>query len=190
MIWLRPKLGENYVLLVFLAAVFATAMLAFFSDGDYFFKRKEKDIPAQKVSDENIQKIRKGLLESYENRINSKLARRYPINLELKYSLEGTTTSAPLYDNKTIRSTKIKEELITLFDKHKGRLLIIGEPGAGKTTLLLQLAIQLLERGEDQIPIIINIATWRSRFKKCGRLAHRIVASNGLFQRIDKADTY
>ena len=118
----------------------------------------------QKVSQENILEIRKGLTETYENRLKSKLAYRYPINLELKYSLEGTTLKAPLFDNKTIRSSKIKEELISLFDKHRGRLLIIGEPGAGKTTLLIQLALKLLEREEPQIPIIINMATWRERF--------------------------
>ncbi|PHN00774.1 NACHT domain-containing protein [Flavilitoribacter nigricans] len=116
------------------------------------------------VSQENLQEIRQGLREIYENRINSKLAARFPINLELKYSTEGTTSRAALYDNRTIRSTKIKDELITLFDKHRGRLLIIGEPGSGKTTLLLQLALKLLEKENARIPIVINIATWRERF--------------------------
>ena len=161
---LEKHLGDYYYPVIIGLFVSAIIIYTLWSEGDKIFKKRKGKATIEEVTEDNIQKVRQGLLESYQDRLQSKLATRYPVNLELKYSLEGTTTKAPLYDNKTIRSIKIKEELISLFNKHRGRLLIIGEPGAGKTTLLLQLAEQLLERGEQQIPIIINIATWRSRF--------------------------
>ncbi|MCB0631876.1 MAG: NACHT domain-containing protein [Saprospiraceae bacterium] len=118
----------------------------------------------QPVSPEQLQQIREGLSTSYRDRIQSKLAARFPVNVELKYSTEGTHARADIYDNKTIASEEINKELLALFYQHRGRLLITGAPGAGKTTLLLQLAFQLLSRQEHEIPIIINIATWRPRF--------------------------
>ena len=169
-------MGDRYYVTVGLGLLAATLLYTLWSEGEKLFKRggSSKESEEQKVSDKNLQKVREGLKGSYHERLKQKLASRFPVNLELKYSLEGTTTKAPLYDNKTIRSTKIKQELIDLFDKHNGRLLIVGEPGAGKTTLLLQLAHQLIVRAEEviettkrddgQIPIIIDIATWRSRF--------------------------
>lgn len=163
-IFLEEKFSDYYVILIVAAGIVAIIIYTLWSDGDKLFKREKAVSSPQEVTEENVKNIREGLHESYQDRRNNKLAARYPINLELKYSMEGTTTKAPLYDNKTIRSTKIKEELISLFDKHRGRLLIVGEPGSGKTTLLLQLALKLLEREERQIPIVINIATWRSRF--------------------------
>jgi len=163
--YLSEQLGANYKIIVISVSILALLIYTFWSEGGHFFKPKKKqDIPKTAL-EENLPKIRKGLLESYTKRINSKLGKRFPINVELKYSLEGTVVKAPLYDNYTFRQSKIKEELISIFDKHRRRLLIIGEPGAGKTTLLLQLAVTLIEREKAIIPIIINIATWRDRFK-------------------------
>lgn len=161
---LREKLGDHYFWIIAGTALVTILVYTLWSEGDKIFKKRKGEPTTKSVSQDNLQKIRAGLLESYQERLKSKLAARFPINLELKYSTEGTSTKADIYDNKTIRSTKIKEELIELFDKHRGRLLIIGEPGAGKTTLLLQLAEQLMEREERQIPVVINMATWRGRF--------------------------
>ena len=200
---IKEQIGENYYLPTLLVIGFIAALIfTLWNDGGHFFKQKDKELLAEKISDKDILHIRQGLLKSYQNRIDQKLAYRFPINLELKYSLEGTTSKALLYDNETIQSTKIEEKLISLFDKHNGRLLIIGEPGSGKTTLLLQLAIQLLEREEQQIPIIINIATWRPRFNNIQEwliellpqmgfsksLAQQIITENWLLPLFDGLD--
>jgi len=160
-------LGENYKLYVIIFFIVGSLLLMFLTtdirEGIFPTNAKIKD--DRESIEKAIVEIRAWLIESYQKRLDSKMASRQPINLQLKYSLEGTTTKAPLYDNKTIRAKLIKEELISVFDKHGGRLLIIGEAGGGKTTLLLQLAVSLLEREQTIIPIIINIVTWRNRFK-------------------------
>src|SRR5436189_229962 len=55
-------------------------------------------------------------------------------------------------------------EIIDVFEKANGFLLILGEPGSGKTTLLLELADQLLENAEEDdsyaVPVIFNLSTW------------------------------
>jgi tetratricopeptide (TPR) repeat protein len=52
-----------------------------------------------------------------------------------------------------------------VFDQCLGRLLILGEPGAGKTTSLLDLALELVERAEDdpqqRIPVIVDLSDWK-----------------------------
>ena len=66
-------------------------------------------------------------------------------------------------------STKLdpQESIFDTFNrKDVGRkLLILGAPGAGKTTTLLKLAEQLLEEalqdGQDLIPVIFELSTWK-----------------------------
>ncbi|MEH2202719.1 MAG: tetratricopeptide repeat protein [Nostoc sp.] len=52
-----------------------------------------------------------------------------------------------------------------VFDQCAGRLLILGEPGAGKTTSLLDLALELVERAEDdpqqRIPVVVDLSDWQ-----------------------------
>jgi len=52
-----------------------------------------------------------------------------------------------------------------VFDQSLGRLLILGEPGAGKTTSLLDLALELVERAENdpdqRIPVIVDLSDWQ-----------------------------
>jgi predicted NACHT family NTPase len=52
-----------------------------------------------------------------------------------------------------------------VFDQCLGRLLILGEPGAGKTTSLLDLALELVERAEEdpqqRIPVIVDLSDWQ-----------------------------
>ena len=52
-----------------------------------------------------------------------------------------------------------------VFDQCSGRLLILGEPGAGKTTSLLDLALELVERAENdpqqRIPVIVDLSDWQ-----------------------------
>ncbi|WP_367390113.1 hypothetical protein [Lewinella sp. LCG006] len=161
--FLKGKLGDNYHYTIVGAGLLALLVYTYWSEGDGFFNRKTNGTPLENVSQDSLQNIRTSLSESYQQRIDSKLASRFPVNIEVAYSREGSPTKGHLY-NKSLRVSDLKKELIEIFDKQRGRLLIIGAPGAGKTTLLLQLAIKLLERGEEQIPFIINIATWRVRF--------------------------
>ena len=52
-----------------------------------------------------------------------------------------------------------------VFDQCSGRLLLLGEPGAGKTTSLLDLALELVERAEDdsqhRIPVVVDLSDWQ-----------------------------
>ncbi|MFN6568526.1 tetratricopeptide repeat protein [Dendronalium sp. ChiSLP03b] len=52
-----------------------------------------------------------------------------------------------------------------VFDQCAGRLLILGEPGAGKTTSLLDLALELVERAENnpqqRIPVLVDLSDWQ-----------------------------
>ena len=61
-------------------------------------------------------------------------------------------------------NTKITE----IYDRQEinGRLLILGAPGSGKTTTLLQLAIDLINRaqedGNQPIPVLLNLSSWKN----------------------------
>ena len=164
---IEGSLGGYYKLILYGVGFFALIIYVFWSEGDKLLKQQKSDASSKEVTKDLIKDIRNNLKESYEKRVSNKLATRFPINLQIKYSTEGNNYRSSLInkseDGKTIRSTKIQEELITIFNKHNGRLLIVGKPGSGKTTLLLNLALELLER-ECQIPIIIDMITWRSRF--------------------------
>lgn len=165
--YLRPKLGDNYVWIIVTTGILLIAFQTIIEKGKELFSKKKNNSTKNEFSKNQFDSIRADLIESYQNRINSKLANRYPINLELNYSLKGTSKKAPLYDNSkiTFPIKRIKAAIQNIFDHHNGRLLIIGTAGTGKTTLLLQLAISLLKREKEVIPIIINIATWQPRFK-------------------------
>jgi serine/threonine protein kinase len=60
-------------------------------------------------------------------------------------------------------------EILDMFDKLNGKLLILGEPGGGKTTTLLELARDLLFRAENDeahpIPVIFNLSSWSESHK-------------------------
>lgn len=166
----KPYLGDNYKLILFVVFVLLVTVSVVFSLKDFLLKlfSIKTDAPTkQDLAKNQFVEIRKGLTASYQNRLNQKLANRYPINLELTYSLKGTDTKASLYDNSkfTVSVIRIKGKIQQIFDRHRGRLLIIGAAGSGKTTLLLKLALSLLEREQNTIPIVVNIATWRKRFE-------------------------
>ncbi|MCY7329805.1 MAG: NACHT domain-containing protein, partial [Saprospiraceae bacterium] len=107
--------------------------------------------------------LRETFRQGYRDRLDQKLASRQPVNLRRFATTEGTSepvaaTFIP-YSSDTIR-----EEIGKTFQAARGRLLIVGQPGAGKTTLLLQLAARLFDLEADALPIVLNLATWQSRF--------------------------
>jgi GTPase SAR1 family protein len=59
----------------------------------------------------------------------------------------------------------VQTKLIELYDQFNGQLLILGAPGAGKSFLLHQLAMELVERAEqnqnEPVPVIFSLATWQ-----------------------------
>jgi hypothetical protein len=56
--------------------------------------------------------------------------------------------------------------VLDLFDSQQGQLLVLGAPGAGKTTLIVELAQALTTRAltdtQARIPVVLNVAAWRS----------------------------
>lgn len=61
-----------------------------------------------------------------------------------------------------------KVHIIQVFDRLRGKLLILGNPGSGKTTTLLELARCLLIRArknpQEPIPILLNLAEWKQDY--------------------------
>jgi serine/threonine protein kinase len=55
-------------------------------------------------------------------------------------------------------------QILDVFDKMNGKMLILGEPGSGKTTTLLELARDLLYRADmdeaHPIPVVLNLSSW------------------------------
>ena len=181
--WLKKAFpGDSYYYLVGILGFSSVLIFLVWGEGSKIVKNASN----LEVADSDFNKTKEDLLTTYQNRIDNKLASRFPINIKLKYSTEGTGIKANIYDNNTIRFINIKDELVTLFDRHNGRLLITGEAGSGKTTLLIQLALKLIEREEKQIPIIIDIATWRPRFETVSDWLKELLPQIGFSKKLSK----
>ena len=116
------------------------------------------------TADESVEaEIRKYLKSRYQHRIHQKLAGREPVNLRKIPSSIGTTQEGA-QNFITLPADRVPSGMAELFDEARGRLLVVGAPGAGKTTLMLQLALALLERPGRDLPVLLNLATWRSEF--------------------------
>lgn len=109
------------------------------------------------------QQLRNYLNLRYEQRLKHKLAERQPVNLRHLVSTEGTSdfTSAIFV---AYSANEINDGIGQVFKDAHGRLLIVGDPGSGKSTLLLQLAQNLLDTEKDALPVVLNLATWKSSF--------------------------
>jgi predicted ATP-dependent serine protease len=107
--------------------------------------------------------IKAYLLARYTERRRQKMAKRQPINLRLLPTSEGTSdeTSRAFIP---IGSDILQGHITGVFEEVRGRLLITGEPGTGKTGILLQLVVGLLEREMDSLPVLLNLATWRTEY--------------------------
>lgn len=114
---------------------------------------------------EAFEKFKALLLEQYQLRLQTKTAKRLPINLSAKstdFGMDPDRARAFL-PTQTIESQDIAKEIDKILHTHD-RLLIIGDPGAGKTTILLFAAINILmdTSREQKLPLIINLATWQT----------------------------
>lgn len=162
-------------------------------------------------ANESLQtEIKKYLKSRYEHRIRQKLAGREPVNLRKIPSSTGTSDEGA-QNFITLPAEKVPSGMAELFDEARGRLLVVGAPGAGKTTLLLQLALELLKRADTvpaalaaeptatatkvagtvplPIPVLLNLATWRSEFTTFDDWLQRILplelgASKALAEKI------
>jgi serine/threonine protein kinase len=60
-------------------------------------------------------------------------------------------------------------QIVDIFDKLNGKLLILGDPGSGKTTTMLELTRDLLYRAEldneHPMPVVFNLSSW-SEYRK------------------------
>lgn len=120
--------------------------------------------------------LRDAFRQRYRERLAKKLASRQPVNLRRFATTEGTSEQVAAtfipYNGEEIR-----EEIGKTFQEAHGRLLIVGEKGMGKTTLLLQLADRLFDLEEDSLPVVLNLATWQSRFGKLETWLETVLAS-------------
>ncbi|MDO8369049.1 MAG: NACHT domain-containing protein [Saprospiraceae bacterium] len=148
--------------------------------------RLEKSLEPEKI----IREIKVNLRKRYQKRYKDKLADRLPINIQCAYSIEGTGQeyAEVAFDEIVLTQNQVRENIEYIFDRHRGRLLIIGEPGAGKTTLLLQLAEALLQRPENRVPVILNLSTWRGQHKNLTHwLLHNIPAAAAVSKSMAKS---
>ncbi|MCK6695769.1 MAG: NACHT domain-containing protein, partial [Thermoanaerobaculia bacterium] len=135
-------------------------------------------------------KVRKYLTGRYEHRLSQKMAGRQPVNLKILPST--TSTSKDGAENYiTLQEEEVRAAIGDIFTRANGRLLLVGLPGSGKTTLVLQLALHLLERPGNSMPVVLNLATWRSEFKTLDEWLSKILptelgATPGLAEQIRK----
>ncbi len=104
--------------------------------------------------------LRADLLHRYSKRRSDKLAGKEPVNLR-KISADIGVSGEVM----TLKAEQVSTAMFDLFVEGRGRLLLSGVPGAGKTTLLLQLAEAQLNSPHKELPVLLNLASWRSSFK-------------------------
>ncbi len=104
------------------------------------------------------------LTNRYSHRLDQKLKGRRPVTLQKRSSTIGTD---PETSQTFISNTKFNQdsEIDKIFQEANGRLLIVGKPGSGKTCTLLQLALQLVDQERFTLPVLLNLASWRSTYQ-------------------------
>lgn len=89
-----------------------------------------------------------------------------PINLlkQLKPDLIRSKNMAYIPSNRNNPYQACEQNIIEVFWKHSGRLLILGEHGSGKTTTLLELSKSLVDKAKNDsntpIPVIFSLSSW------------------------------
>ncbi len=71
-------------------------------------------------------------------------------------------------------------DVVNIFERTGGKLLILGAPGAGKTTTLLRLAKMLLEKAQKDefapIPVIFELSEWAQERKPLAEWLPQVIA--------------
>ena len=87
-----------------------------------------------------------------------------PQQLERSWGLEVKVGKRPIFQ------LPAQVNIIQVFDRMKGKLLILGNPGGGKTTTLLELARRLVIRTKKYqnlpIPVLLDLSTWENKNQK------------------------
>jgi len=83
-----------------------------------------------------------------------------PQQLKSSWDLEVKVGKRPIFQ------LPAKVNIMQVFDRMKGKLLILGNPGGGKTTTLVELARRLVIRAEKEenrlIPVLLDFSTWQN----------------------------
>ncbi len=111
-----------------------------------------------------VAQVRQYLTKRYEHRLDQKLAGRQPVNLRMLPFQKDQIQDGPS-DYMTLQENEVREEIGHIFNRAFGRLMVVGLPGSGKTTLVIQLALYLLEHKRESMPVVLNLATWSTKFK-------------------------
>ena len=109
-----------------------------------------------------------GFRQEYSSRLNSSLQGKIALDLQLKERTNVLASSASLLfrDLETDDGSPLPPgtSIIEAYDRAGRGLLVLGAPGSGKTTLLLSLALELLQRAEDDLaqplPVVLNLSSW------------------------------
>ena len=134
------------------------------------FSAKESKTETPKDDEASRDQLITGTLKRYESRRKSKLTGDITFEMDLQLRYIKTETKDPVHKQFVItpssKNISNYNTLFTTFYSEAKRLLILGQPGSGKTLLLIKLAEFLMDKAKDApqhpIPIIINLAGWRS----------------------------
>ncbi|MGC9506269.1 NACHT domain-containing protein [Baaleninema sp.] len=118
------------------------------------------------------------LLDAVKNEVSGRLAQslHQRVYVELDKTEDSTQVVPPWsldvkLGNASSQPCPEGTHIVEIFNREEigGRLLILGAPGSGKTTMLLQLAEELVKRGEENaaypVPVLLNLSAWKSEFR-------------------------
>ncbi|MGD1809655.1 hypothetical protein ACP6PL_30115 [Dapis sp. BLCC M126] len=99
--------------------------------------------------------------QSLHNAVIINLVRQQPPQqLKRSWDLEVKVGKRPIFQ------IPPKVNIMQVFDRMKGKLLLLGNPGGGKTTTLLELARRLVIRTEKDtntpIPVLLDLSKWKN----------------------------
>ncbi len=100
-------------------------------------------------------------LQSLHHAVIVNLVREQPPQqLKRSWDIEIKVGKRPIFQ------LPAKVNIMQVFDRMKGKLLLLGNPGGGKTTTLLELARRLVIRMEKDpnlpIPVLLDLSTWKN----------------------------
>jgi predicted NACHT family NTPase len=97
--------------------------------------------------------VLRSLRQEYSNRLTHLLQGRAPLALELHERTDMVASAAGLVFHHTDTATEYplppSTSIIQVYDQTQRGLLLLGAPGSGKSTLVLHLAVELIQRAED-----------------------------------------